>query len=87
MCSIARSASSTVFIGYLSTVPGLHNQSTIELDPGMKLEDICWREYYLWYVTRPMRADEHAETYTFQSADSSYRRFTVTIIEQDAENK
>lgn len=59
---------------------------TITLDPGEKLEMITWKESSLWYLTRPMREDETAETYTFKQ-DSNYGIFegTVTIIEVEKE--
>lgn len=55
---------------------------TVTLEPGEKLEMITWKGDSLWYLTRPMREDETAETHTFKQ-DSSYGIFegTVTIIE------
>lgn len=55
---------------------------TITLEPGEKLEMITWKENSLWYLTRPMREDETAETHVFKQ-DSSFGIFegTVTIIE------
>ena len=54
----------------------------VTLDPGQKLEEITWKDTTLWYLTRPMRDDEEAETHIFQ-ADSEWGVFegTVTIIE------
>lgn len=58
---------------------------TITLEPGEKLEMIVWKESSLWYLTRPMREDETAETYTFNKQDSIYGIFEgpVTIIETE----
>ena len=54
----------------------------VTLDPGQKLEEITWKDTTLWYLTRPMRDDEDAETHIFQ-ADNEWGVFdgTVTIIE------
>lgn len=60
---------------------------TITLEPGDKLEMITWKDDdSLWYLTRPMREDESAETHIFKQ-DSGYGIFegTVTIIEVDKE--
>ena len=58
--------------------------TTITLDPGLKLEEITWKDNDLWYLTRPMRADEHAETHTFQqSSNLGILHGTVVIIEQN----
>lgn len=57
----------------------------IELEPGLKLEEITWKDDdSLWYLTRPMREDETAETHTFNES-SSFHMFegTVTIIEKE----
>ena len=55
---------------------------TVELEPGEKLEMITWKDDSLWYLTRPMRADETVETHIFQQS-SSWGVFegTVTVIE------
>lgn len=61
-------------------------EMTITLEPGVKLEEITWKdEDTLWYVTRPMREDEFAETHTFQ-ADTVFGVFEgeITIVEQEA---
>ena len=54
----------------------------VELDPGEKLEMITWKDDSLWYLTRPMRADEFAETHVFEQS-SAWGMFegTVTVIE------
>lgn len=37
----------------------------IELEPGQKLVDVTWKETSLWYMTKPMREGDVAETYEF----------------------
>lgn len=56
---------------------------TLELPVNQKLEEITWKEDSLWYLTRPMREDEEAETHTFQQS-SSWGVFegTVTVVEK-----
>lgn len=55
---------------------------TIELPKGQKLEEITWKDANLWYLTRPMREDDIAETHTFQeSSEFGVLEGTVTIIE------
>lgn len=58
--------------------------SEIKLKCGQKLFDLTWKNSDFWYATRPMRADESAETYVF-SESSSWGAFegTVTIRECD----
>ena len=61
-------------------------EMTITLEPGVKLEEITWKDDdTLWYVTRPMREDEFAETHVFQ-ADTVFGVFEgeITIVEQEA---
>lgn len=59
--------------------------TTLDLDPGLKLEEITWKDSDLWYLTRPMRDDEVAETHTFsQSADIGFEG-KVIVIEHDKE--
>lgn len=43
----------------------------ITLPPGQKLVVATWKEASLWYLTRPMRENEHAESYIFHE-DSTY---------------
>ena len=57
---------------------------TITLDPGEKLEEITWKDGDLWYLTRPMRTGEVAETHYFkQSRNISIAEGEVIIIEQN----
>jgi len=59
-------------------------ETIITLDPGVKLEEITWKEDSLWYLTRPMQENEKAETHIFkQSSNFGVFSGTVTIIEQD----
>lgn len=43
----------------------------ITLSPGQKLVVATWKDADLWYLTRPMRENEHAESYVFHE-DSTY---------------
>ena len=49
---------------------------------GEKLVNITWKDNQLWYLTRPMKEEDEAETYKLQE-DSQYGLMegTVTIIE------
>lgn len=60
----------------------LGGEVTIELPPNEKLEVITWKEDSLWYLTRPMREGEEAETHVYkQSSEWGVFEGTVTIIE------
>lgn len=57
-------------------------QTTINLEPNQKLELITWKEDDLWYLTRPMREGEEAETWTYQqSSEFGIFEGTVYIVE------
>lgn len=43
----------------------------IDLPTGEKLTEITWKNNSLWYLTRPMREGEEAETWTFQEKSNS----------------
>ena len=59
---------------------------TLRLEPNTKLEEITWKNDALWYLTRPMREDEEAETHVFQqSKDIGIMEGSVTIIETKEE--
>lgn len=59
---------------------------TLTLKSGQKLELITWKEDSLWYLTRPMKKGETAETHTFQESSlTGVFEGTVTIIEREAE--
>ena len=60
----------------------LGGEVTITLPANEKLEVITWKEDSLWYLTRPMREDEEAETHVYkQSSEWGVFEGTVTIIE------
>lgn len=55
---------------------------TIKLEPNQKLEMITWKGSDLWYLTRPMTANDIAETHVFQESSTfGIAEGTVTIIE------
>ena len=56
---------------------------TLELPVGQKLVNATWKETEFWYITRPMREGEEAETYYFKE-DSNFGILegTVTIVER-----
>ena len=73
--------------GCQSVTKNYGGTTEITLDPGLKLEEITWKNNSLWYLTRPMRDDETAETHTFsESSNSGLFEGTVIIIEQDDSN-
>ena len=41
-------------------------KAEITLPKGQKLINVTWKEANLWYLTRPMTAQDSAVTYTFQ---------------------
>lgn len=43
---------------------------TINLPKGTKLVTVTWKETQVWYLTRPMKDGEVAETYQFQEESS-----------------
>lgn len=60
----------------------LGGNMTLELEPNQKLEEITWKDDSLWYLTRPMRNDEKAETHIFQqSTDFGVFEGTIAVIE------
>lgn len=70
------------FCGCQSATRNYGGDTTIELEPNQKLEMITWKGTDLWYLTRPMTANDIAETHVFQES-STYGVIegTVTIIE------
>lgn len=56
--------------------------TTLELEPNQKLEEITWKNNSLWYLTHPMTDDDIAETHTFQES-SNFGVFegSVTVVE------
>ena len=51
-------------------VKAFGGNGTINLPKGRKLINITWKEAQVWYLTRPMRPDEIAESYQFQEESS-----------------
>lgn len=47
-----------------SRAKGWGGTATVDLAPNTKVIGATWKESQLWYLTRPMRADEVAETST-----------------------
>lgn len=43
----------------------------IDLPAGEKLTEVTWKNNSLWYLTRPMREGEEAETWTFREKSNS----------------
>lgn len=86
LCIIMIIAICLSLCGCMSSCQGaardLGGEITIELPPNEKLEVITWKEDSLWYLTRPMREDEEAETHVYkQSSEWGVFEGTVTIIE------
>ena len=55
----------------------------LQLPAGEKLEEITWKDDSLWYLTRPMRDGETAETHVFQESSDWGFEGTVTVIEEN----
>lgn len=55
---------------------------TINLEENKKFLNSTWKEDSLWILTRDMREDEKAETYTFREySNFGMLEGTVTIVE------
>ena len=68
--------------GCQAVTKSLGGNTTLELKPNEKLEEITWKDDDLWYLTRPMTEDDIAETHTFkQSSNMGVFEGTVTIVE------
>lgn len=83
MCAVSMS-------GCQGAVKSMGGSMILELPAGVKLEEITWKDDSLWYLTRPMREGEEAETHTFQqSSEFGVFEGTVTLVEtkedEDAE--
>lgn len=58
-------------------------EMTINLQPNQKIVNATWKDEDLWILTRPMRADETPEVYTFQENSTwGIMEGTVTIVEK-----
>ena len=74
----------TIMTGCQGAARSFGGSITLRLDPGLKLEEITWKDDSLWYLTRPMREDEVPETHTFQqSSEWGVFEGTVTVIESE----
>lgn len=72
--------------GCQGAVKSMGGSMTLELPPGVKLEEITWKDDSLWYLTRPMREGEEPETHTFQqSREFGVFEGAVTVVETKAE--
>lgn len=60
--------SAMLLTGCQSMARNLGGTHTIELPKNEKLELITWKDDELWYLTRPMREGEKAETWTYQES-------------------
>lgn len=79
--------SACLFAGCQGATKSLGGSMKIELEPNTKLELITWKDDSLWYLTRPMREDDIAETHTYrQQSEFGVFEGTVTIIETKDEN-
>lgn len=79
-----------MFLFVILTVSCTQNQraknfggnATYSLPQGQKLIMVTWKEDNLWYLSRPMKEGESAETYTLQEESSfGMMNGTVTIKE------
>lgn len=65
-----------------SRVKSFGGEGTINLPKGRKLVNVTWKETQLWYLTRPMKSTDVAETYQFHEESSwGIMEGTYTIIE------
>ena len=53
--------------------------ATIILPDNQKLQLVTWKNDNMWVLYRPMRADEQAETYTYQE-DSKFGLLEAKIV-------
>lgn len=53
--------------------------ATITLPDNQKLQLVTWKNDNMWVLYRPMRADEQAETYTYQE-DSKFGLLEAKIV-------
>lgn len=62
--------------------------SEIELEEGMKLEEVTWKDNNLWILVRPMADGEDAETYSFyEKSDYGIIEGKYVIIEKEKNNE
>lgn len=79
---IILAAGTITLAGCQSVARNFGGDITLELEPGLKLEEITWKEDSLWYLTRPMREEEVTETHVFkQSSEWGVIEGSVTVVE------
>lgn len=49
-----------------SRVKHFGGEGDIHLPTGQKLVNVTWKENQIWYLSRPMKKGEDADTYIFQ---------------------
>lgn len=73
---------SVIMSGCQFATKSLGGDMTLKLEPNTKLELITWKDDSLWYLTRPMRENEEAETHIYkQSSEFGVFEGKVTVIE------
>lgn len=60
--------------------------ATVTLPDNQKLQLVTWKEDDMWLLYRPMRADEQAETYTYQE-DSRFGILEASITIREVKTK
>ena len=78
-----------VLILFLANVPGCNFAArtfggtiTVNLPDNQKLVNATWKNNSLWYLTKPMKGEDVAETYTFkEDANFGVMEGTVTFVE------
>jgi hypothetical protein len=58
----------------------------IDLPCDQKLLNVTWKDTEVWYLTRPMRADEQPESYSFHSY-TSFNVLNGTVILKESNCK
>lgn len=59
-----------------------------DMTPGIGAKSETWKDASLWYLTRPMRDDEKAETHIFmESSNTGFFEGTITVIESTEETE
>lgn len=60
--------------------------ASIDLPVNTKLVSVTWKDANLWYITRPMRSDEKAETYQFRE-ESNFGALEGLYVIKESRNK
>lgn len=60
-------------------------KATILLPKNQKLINATWKDSQIWYLTRPMQADDKEEVYTFQEQSSFGILEGTVFIEENKE--